>query len=189
MHVRFSTCVGTNVTVENTEETVGRLYDMLIHPDTGKIEGFFVEVSGFFSSEGMFLSVNDIVRWGTRVMVSDSSDVCEVEDHIRLQSLLQDPRRVLGQSIRTESGKRIGTCKDVQFDTTTMHIEWIFPKRLWKWGTALPVTEILEVTPRAIIVRDPALFNKQKVPPPKDIEVFDQLPGVTRSINSRNVEE
>lgn len=151
MHVRFNTCIGTPVLEEGGDATLGMISGILIHPDTGKIEGFLVRVLG----TDLFCGSSDIVRWGTRVYLRDASVLAPPEDRIRLQSLLQDPRTVLGQKIRTESGTLLGRCSDVQFNTDVMHIEWIFPRKFFRWGVALPVSEILEVTPHAIIVGDP----------------------------------
>ncbi len=163
MHVRFSHCVGAPVVEDGTEEFLGSLSGILIHPDTGAIEGFFVKVSKFFGGEELFLSGLDIVRWGTRIAVSSSDVLSPVEDRIRLQTLLSDPRPILGQRIRTESGENLGRCRDVQFDTEAMRIEWLFPKRFVYSGVALPVSEIVEVREDGIIVRDPMPRVKEPV--------------------------
>jgi sporulation protein YlmC with PRC-barrel domain len=105
--------------------------------------------------EQVFLASIDILRFSTRVYVRDRDMLSPAEDRVRLQPLLEDGRTVLGQKIQTESGITIGTCKDVQFDTSHFLVEWIFPKKLWKWGVAIPVSEILEVRKEAIIVRNP----------------------------------
>jgi len=135
---------------EGTDNSViGLLSGILIHPDTGAIEGFFLH-----SRMSLFVSSLDISRWGTRVYVRNADVVAPIEDRIRLQPLLEDTRTVLGQKILSESGTRLGRCKDIQFNTDTMHIEWIFPRKLFRWGVALPVSEILEVRPDAIVVKD-----------------------------------
>ncbi|MBT4119386.1 MAG: hypothetical protein HOG89_00165 [Candidatus Peribacter sp.] len=166
MHVRFSTCIGTPVLEEGGDNALGVLSGILIHPDTGKIEGFLVHVQGMSGKGDLFCSSSDIVRWGTRVYLRSASVLAPPEDRIRLQTLLQDPRTVLGQRIRTETGTRLGRCKDIQFNTDVMHIEWLFPRKIFRWGIALPVSDILEITPAAIVVNDPIakarISNKQK---------------------------
>ncbi len=142
---------------EDTAETLGALSGILLHPDTGKVEGFFVRMSGFLVSQTLFLSSMDIIRWGTKVYVRHADALSDLGDLVRLQSLVEEQRPVLGQSIRTESGRTLGRCADVQFDTHSFVIEWIFPKSLWRWGTALPVSQILEVRKDGIVVKDPAL--------------------------------
>ena len=155
MHVRFSSCIGTPVLEEGGETTLGLLSGILIHPDTGKVEGFLVHMQGFMGRGDLFCSSDDIVRWGTRVYLRDADMLAPPEDRIRLQTLLRDPRTVIGQSICTESGIKLGRCSDIQFDTESMHIEWLFPRKFFRWGIALPVADILEITPKAILIRDP----------------------------------
>jgi sporulation protein YlmC with PRC-barrel domain len=175
MHVRFSSCIGTPVLEEGGDTTLGLLSGILIHPDTGKIEGFLVG--------DLFCSSMDIVRWGTRVYLRDANVLAPPEDRIRLQSLLQDPRTVLGQKIRTEAGVKLGRCSDVQFNTDMMHIEWLFPRKFFRWGIALPVSDILEVTAAAIVVRDP--IAKERVKQKTTQESSAKLPEMEAGVALR----
>jgi hypothetical protein len=84
-------------------------------------------------------------------------------DFLRIQPLLSEERTILGQVIRTASGRVIGRCRDIQFETKSMHLTWLFPRRWFKWGTPISVREVLEVRPDAIIVRDPASPAVEKV--------------------------
>lgn len=176
MHIRFSSCIGIPVCEEGDQYPLGTISGILIHPDTGKVEGFVVWAQGV----ELFCGSADILRWGTRIYVRSADALAPPEDRIRLQSLLADPRTVLGQKIRTESGASIGRCKDVQLNTDTMHIEWLFPKSMFRWGVALPISEVLEVRRDAIIIRDP--IKKAKVPSAPSIEpspIPDIEPGMT----------
>lgn len=155
MHVRFSTAVGLPVCEEGSHEPLGRIVKILIHPDTGKIEGFGVKISGFlFTSAEKFLPVADILRWSLRVVVRSSDVLCDVTDMVRLEPLLSSPRPVLGQKIVTNNGRQLGRCGDVQFDTTHFMLEWIFPKKLWKAGVPISAGHIEEVRSDAIIIRE-----------------------------------
>ncbi len=155
MHIRFTQCMGFPVTEEGSDATFGTISGILIVPDTGKIEGFFVHSHGLLGGENLYCSSADIVRWGTRVYVRSSDVLAPPDDRIRIQDLLADSRTVLGQKIQTESGFTVGTCKDVQFNTKTMHVEWLFPRKWFRFGVALPISDVLEVTAAKIIVRDP----------------------------------
>lgn len=154
MHVRFSTCKGTAVVEEGTEEGIGILSDILIHPDKGTVEGFFVQASGIGFGEEAFLLSSDIVHWGVSVRVRDRAVLGDITDIVRLQDILRQRRPVLGQRIRTESGRTLGRCLDVQFNTERFVLEWLFPKKWFWWGVALPVSDIVEVKEDAIIVRE-----------------------------------
>jgi sporulation protein YlmC with PRC-barrel domain len=155
MHLRFSISVGTPVVEEETGQILGSVAGILLQPDTGKIEGFFISIPGLLSSRSLFLSGMDILRWGSRIYVRDADVLSPVEEHIRLQGLLAEGRPMLGQGIVTESGKRLGSCADVQFDSARLVLEWLFPRKLLRWGTPIPVSQVIEVRKDVILVRDP----------------------------------
>lgn len=154
MHVRFSTVAGLPVVEESDEDEVASVSGMLIHPDQAKIEGFFVRVPGFLHSQELFLSVMDILHWGARVRVRSVEVLAPLDELVRVQDLVEQKRPVLGQKIVTENGTSLGTCRDVQFDTISFYTEYLFPRRLGRWGTAIPVMSIVIIKPEAIIVRD-----------------------------------
>lgn len=158
MHLRFSTAAGLPVTEEHAQEPCAVISGILIHPDTGRVEGFFVRVPAFLRSEERFLQTMDIRHWGARIRIRSADLLVPVEEIIRLEQLLEEGRPVLGQRIVSEGGQVLGTCRDVQFDTKQFLIDWIFPKRWLKWGRAIPVSSIVEVRPDAIVVRDAVLL-------------------------------
>jgi len=163
MQLRLSTALGTPVAEEGTRDVVGVLSDALVHPDTGKIEGFFVAIRGFFTTDHVFLSGLDIRSWGLRISIRDRDVVTPADELVRLRPLLEDPRTLLGQRMRTESGMALGRCRDVQFDTRHLQVEWLFPKRFGRFHTAIPISDVLEVRPDAIIIRDSTKTIKEPV--------------------------
>jgi len=175
MQVRFSTALGLPVTDEEMTEQIGTLSGVLLHPDTGQVEGFFVRVPRFLHAEELFLSSFDILRWGLRVIVRDRDVLSPVEERIRLQSLLEDGRTILRQPIVTDTGRALGRCGDVQFDTVHFVVHWIWPKRWGRWGIPLPMSQVLEVRKDAIIVRDPAVAAPEKAAAVK-APLLNQMP-------------
>lgn len=171
MHLRFSTAAGLPVQEEHAREAVGFISGILLHPDLGKVEGFFVRVSGFLRSEELFLQTMDILHWGKRIRIRDASVLIPLNDIIRLEALVEEGRFMVGQRIISESGITLGTCRDVQFDTTQFMLEWLFPRRFLRWKRAIPASSIVEVTSDAVIVRDAVLL-------PDAAEQVTLLPGV-----------
>lgn len=149
-------CRGLPVVDDETGDAVALIDHIVLHPDTGKVEGFLVKSPGMFSGSELFLSSMDILRWGNRVTVRDAEVLAPLEDLIRLQKVLEEARPILHQPMRTESGKELGRCRDVQFDTLHFVTEWLFPKKWGRWGTPVPITQVLEVRKNAILVRDAA---------------------------------
>lgn len=177
MHVRFSACLGSPVYEHGGDELLGTFSGLLIHPDTGKIEGIYIEVRHFLHTTEFFCLGADIVHWGLSIQVRSAEALTHPEDLVRLRALFEDNRTILGQRMRTEGGQTIGMCRDIQFDTERLRIEWLFPRRFLRWGIALPVSEIIEVRPDAIVMRDAA------TPAPDDPvpEAAPPLPGLTET--------
>lgn len=171
---------------QSTGERLAVISDLLINPDNGSIEGFFVVPIGGLRSatDDLFLSTMDILRWGKSVTISALHAIAPASEMIRLERLLNDPRTVLGQKILSERGRRIGRCQDVQFNTKTWKIEWLFPRRWWSWGVAYPVSDVLEVRPDAIIVKDEVSIKEpvEVVQPEEEVDLASGL--VTPSTRS-----
>lgn len=152
MHLLRSTSIGTEI-IDNIDHHVhGTVADLLIDPDRGKIVALLIAAPA--SSELLALQTADITTWGNRIHVREPEVLGPATDFVRLQSLLQEKRTFVGQRIQTKSGASIGKCIDVQFRSDTFDIEWIFPRKFFKKGLALPTSDILEVTERAIIVKE-----------------------------------
>ena len=170
MHLLRSTAIGTEV-IDNLDHQVhGLVYDFLVDADRGKVIALLVKRLG--ARELHALQVEDIASWGNRVHVREPDVMAEVSDFIRLEQFMEDPRTLFAQPIVTEQGENIGRCLDFQFRTDTFDLEWIFPRKFFFIkGPALPVSEILEVTPEAIIIRDQGpreeeeLVGEQVAPP------------------------
>jgi sporulation protein YlmC with PRC-barrel domain len=174
MHVRLTTALGMEVADEETGRQVfGYLDGIVLRPDTARVEGFFIRTRRLLPSRLLYLSVMDIRRWGAAVSVSGVDALSPLEDNVRVVSLLEEERPLLGQRIYTESGKHLGTCADVQFNTVHFMTEWIFPKTLLSWGTPLPVRQILEVRKDRIVVRDTAVPDPE---PAGTVPLIETMP-------------
>ena len=154
MHVRFSRCIGMSVCAEHEQGSCGALAGIVIHPDTGGVEGFFVRSSGLLGGGRQFLSVDDIIHWGARITIRSADALCPLEDVIRVHSSLRDGRTVLGQPMICEDGTPLGRCRDVQFTTHLFRAEWLYPRRMFRWRLPVAITDVVEIRPDAIIVRN-----------------------------------
>ena len=160
MHVRLSQCLGMAVVVGETQERLGTVHTILIHPDKGTVDGIRFSLGGVRSTEYAVSSL-DIVHWGLRIDVRSADAAGPLEENVRFQDILRDGRTVLGQRMRTEGGRDLGRCSDIQFDTERFQMEWLFPRKWLRWGRPIPVVAILEVQPQAIIVRETEVPEKQ----------------------------
>lgn len=180
MHVRFSTVAGLPIVEEEREQHVASMSGILIHPDMGKIEGFFVTVPAFLHTTELFLPTVDIQHWGSRVRIRDADTLSPLDDLVRLQTLAEERRTVIGQRIITEGGAVLGVCRDVQFDTKTFMLEWLFPKKWFRWQRPIPISSVVLVRTDAIVVRD-AVTIPEVVTGPSVLETLDPLGATTAS--------
>ncbi len=162
MRARYTRSLGLSVLDEETGDVLGAISGMVLHPDTGAVEGFFVRMEGFWSREERFLASPDILHWGVRITVRHRDVLSPVDELVRVQTILATQRPVLGQTIVTESGRTLGRCADVQFTTDAFRLEWLFPRRFFRWGIPIPVSQILEVKSEAIVVRDPPVMEVEE---------------------------
>lgn len=167
-------CRGLPVVDDETGDAIATIDHIVLHPDTGKVEGFLVRLPGLFGRNDLFLSSLDILRWGNRVSVRDDGVLAPLEDLVRLQKVLEEARPILHQSMRTESGRDLGHCRDVQFDTQHFVTEWLFPKKWGRWGTPVPITQVLEVRMQEILVRDSAAPAEDTSP--EAVPLLETLP-------------
>lgn len=154
MHVRYSNCLGIGVVDDRGNVVIGTISGIFLHPDLGKVEGLFVRVSRGFQTTEEFLSVSDIAHWGRNITVRDEHALSPLEERVRLQQLWDERRAILGQRMVTETGKILGRCKDVQFETTTFRLEWLFPRKFFRHVRGVPANAVIEVRPDAVVVRD-----------------------------------
>ncbi len=187
MHLRSSQSRGIHIVDDGTQQTVGLLTRPLIDPDTGRVLGFFVFSTQMGASE-LFLQSADIVAWGTRVHIRSEDCLSPPDELIRMKKALEDPRPVIGQPIRIMTTKRyIGLCGDIQFSTRHFMTEWIFPRRFFFARQPLPMTDVIEITPEAIWIRDPLRPSNVEVLKAKDERavsaVLTDVASVVRTIH------
>jgi sporulation protein YlmC with PRC-barrel domain len=157
MHLLYSTAIGTDVISDAHQVVVGRVTDLLVDPDRGIVEGVYLGPQ--------FLQTIDITSWGHHVHVRGPGLIGPAGEVVRLQPLLEDHRRLIGAPIRTKGGTPLGRCCDFEFNAKTFAIDWILPKKfLFFVGHPIPRGDILEVTKRAIIVKDPARTIQEEAP-------------------------
>ena len=172
MRARYTRSIGLPVLDEDAGEIVGSISGILLHPDSGIVEGFFVRAPGLFPGDDLFLLSVDILHWGLRVTIRHSDVLSPFGELVRLQTLIDSDRPILGQRMVTEGGRGLGRCSDVQFSTRDFCLEWLFPRRFWRSGIPVPASQILEVRREAIILREGTIRESENA------EVVPLIPQV-----------
>lgn len=172
---------GMSVLSEDDDELLGTVQNMLFHPDTGTVEGFFIATGGMLFAETLFLDARDILQWGMAIRTRNADRLIPPEEVLRIAELLSDPRTIVGQKILTEkSGRILGTCTDVQFSTTFFTLEWLFPKRFFLSKKPIPASSITEITGEGIIIREPEIgVKEEEKKAPAEEFLREPLPTIT----------
>jgi hypothetical protein len=150
VHVRLTMCIGMPVVDERSDDVLAAVSGVFLHPDLGKVEGLFVRTA----RGEEFLAASDIAHWGRSVVVRDQDDIAPLDERVRLSALWDEGRPILGQPMATEAGRALGTCRDVQFETETFRMEWLFPRRWFRWQRPVPASAVVEVRPELVRVRE-----------------------------------
>jgi hypothetical protein len=152
MHILYSTAIGTEIIDEVHHEIHGIVSDLLIDPDNGKLIAAIASISN--TDDPYAVQMNDVVSWGQRLHIGSPNALGPLDDFVRLQEVLSDRRTFIRQRIVSESGNYFGKCVDVQFNGQSFMIEWIFPRKYFRKGIALPASDIIEVTDKAIRIKN-----------------------------------
>lgn len=155
MHLLHSAAIGTEIIEDRDHQIIGFVTNVLYDADRGTILALLLR--RFDATEIHALQAMDILSWGKRVHVRNEDVTGEMTDFVRLREALKNQRSIVGQKIQTKGGDVLGRCIDLQLRTETGEIEWLFPRKYFFFAAPpIPASEILEITPEAIIVQDPA---------------------------------
>lgn len=130
----------------------------IINPNNLKIEGWYCRDQ--FSKQTLILlagDIRDIVPQG--LAVDDYDVLTEPEELIRLKEILEINFEVIGKPVVSDSKRRIGKVNDYALDAKSFYIQKLYVAQpVYKnfAGGQLSVdrTQIIEITPRQITVRD-----------------------------------
>ncbi|MBI4023112.1 PRC-barrel domain-containing protein [Candidatus Berkelbacteria bacterium] len=136
------------------EERIGTIQEVVLDPDSGELVGFWVQPTGWFTARRA-LSSRDVVSYDTQAIVVQSEAVLLPPEEIQpFKSVVRRNERWVGKRVETESGQRLGHVSTLVIDTdleilAKLHVSSLFgPERV------LARTEIVRVTPAAIIVKN-----------------------------------
>ncbi|GEM_PF-1616418 len=156
---------------------LGVVRDVIIHPDTGRLEGLWIKPTGRLLAFGV-LQTQDIVEWKKNIYVKDEGSIAEAHDVIKISEILADGRLIMGKRVRTEAGETVGRVVNLDFDTEQYYLRHLYTQKsvlgLWAYDSRiLNYDLILEVLPDYILIKDKtAKAEKIKVPLIKEKDVL-----------------
>ncbi|MBU0577321.1 PRC-barrel domain-containing protein [Patescibacteria group bacterium] len=162
----YKSIIGTPILDFDDGNPLAMLKDVIIDPDTGKIEAFWVKPLTILASDAVIQS-QDIVEWKKNIYVKDDSVIADPADIIRISDILSRATYIIGNRVQNEEGEFYGRVYNIDFDTETFYLKQIYVEKsilgLISLGRRIfSFDSIVEVLPGSIIVKDKAT-KKEKI--------------------------
>lgn len=137
---------------------VANTSDFLINPHNLKIEGWFCSDS--VSKQKLILLTKDVRELMPQgLAVNDHNDLSDPEELVRLKDIIGIDFQIIGKTIVTESGKKLGKASDFAIDIDTFMVNKIYVAQpIYKNFTGgqliIDRNQIVEITDSHIAVKD-----------------------------------
>lgn len=154
-----------------TGGTVATAFQAIINPNNLKIEGFYC-VDSFDRKRQLVLvprDIREVLPQG--LVVDDHSVLVEPEELVRLSKVMRLNFDLIGKAVVTDQGKRMGKVNDYATDQESLIIKKLYVtqtllKNLTGGSISIDRTQIVEITNRKIVVREPTIPLKSPVVSP-----------------------
>ncbi len=150
------------VQTANDEMPLGLLIDMVVNPNKGTFEAFWIK-----SLDGQKLLLpKDILSWDSQnITISDNNDLSAPEDLPRLAKIFSKECPILKATVFDRAhNKVLGKVRDFTFDTISPRLLSIeVEKNFFGWGRhRIPQHRIIKITPTQIVVDSSVLKTETK---------------------------
>lgn len=155
---RYSSIIGLPLVDFNEGNTLALLRDIIVNPDSGKIEAFWVKpVGNIFAN--LIVQTQDILEWKKKIYTRDDSALATAEEVLRIAEILKKETPIIDQRVKGASGANYGTVSDLEFNDSTFDLKQIYTqKRLLGLIPYVHFTftakKIVQITSENILVDD-----------------------------------
>jgi len=163
----YQSIIGTPILHFEEGALLALLKDVVIDPDTGKIEAFWVKPATMLTSNAVIQS-HDIVEWKKNIYIKNDSVISDPADIIRISDILAKRTYVIGNNVQNQAGRYYGKVYSIDFDTKTFYLKQIYVQRsilgLINYDNRIfSFDNIIEITPSSIIIDDKAVEKEEVV--------------------------
>ncbi len=150
----YSQTIGAEIFSE-TGIKIGRVFEVVIDSDTGKIAGFLLMPLG-----QKVISPRDVIFWNRQLVITDSDDVLETDEIIKVREVLKKNIRIFKNKVLTKKGDYLGRVVDFNMDTGHFMLTKILVAKsfagLFHYDEKIIAHHnILEIRSDAVIVKNP----------------------------------
>jgi sporulation protein YlmC with PRC-barrel domain len=173
---QYSKIIGTQVLSHAEGAVLAVVEDLIVHPDTGKVEGFWVKPLTLPFRHAV-LPWEAVVAWKQHLYVKNEQAMAEPDEVIRIADILARKTYFVGSRVETESGKSLGAVFDLDLDDRKMTLRYLFVQRSFLFFHSEPRfvhgDSIVQVLPGRIVVKDDDKKSAKEAGP-----VADRLPAL-----------
>jgi sporulation protein YlmC with PRC-barrel domain len=162
-------------------DPLGRFYDFVINPDTGKCEAIWVQ--SLFGLRILF--ADDINRWQDDLIHVNSAELLHKPENLPRLKKIFDCEIAIMHARVFQGQQMLGTVKNFWFDTISPRIVKILVKKNWLPWSSTRIIEsnyIQSITTDGIIISESTLKTASK-PDTKDISELKKIvqePGMEK---------
>lgn len=148
----LSSLKGIVVVVENSGTVVSKIADWVIDPDHGKVVAYKL-------GNGLYVAAVDVRAYlSDGIIIGDENIAQPLKELIRIQAEASKKIALLGASVMTAEGKKLGRVADALIETPTGSIAKIYVaagplQRLFREDRVFPREHIVSITARSVTVR------------------------------------
>ena len=163
----YQSIIGTPILHFEEGGLLALLKDVVINPDNGKIEAFWVKPAIALTANAVIQS-NDIVEWKKNIYIRNDSVISDPADIIRISDIMAKKTYVIGNHVQNQAGDYYGKVHSIDFDTETFYLKQIYVQRsilgLINYDNRIfSFDNIIEITPSSIIIDDKAVKKEEVV--------------------------
>lgn len=156
--------IGNHVVGHEDGAVLALVRDIIINPDTGKIEAFWVKPLNLPVKNAILLA-DSILEWKKNIYINDERELAEADDIIKISEILSRNTQFIQNIAINESEDVLGRVVDVDFDTDKLYLKSIYVEKsilgLFKLSSRIfSYDSIIKVMPEYILVKD---LNDKKV--------------------------
>ncbi len=157
--------VGMPVVSEHGEN-LGRVGDVIVNSDSGKVAGFFVA-----PSNKKVIAAIDVLSWTNFIKIRDEQDIVEIDEVIQINNILEQDISIYRKRVYTKDGDYIGIVIDMGFDSKFLTLTCIVVAKgflgIVFWDKKIiAAQDILEITKSKVIIKNlvkPVKMRKLRV--------------------------
>lgn len=149
--------IGTPIVRQEDGAILALIQDIIIHPDTGKIEAFWVKALAL-PIPNAIIQTESILEWKKNIYIKDEREIADPEDIIKVSEILSRNTLFIRNQVKNEAGKIYGKIYDLDFNVDKLYLRNLYVQKSFlgfKFEQHIfHHDNIIKVLPEYILVKD-----------------------------------